>query len=84
MVSDIRTLHVPPLIQRGIILPTALFVLFCKLIWQGRLLRTSIGMISLEPLLCCIGHERESRLQGGLKKILPLMNSPPVCSRDES
>jgi hypothetical protein len=67
-----------------VVLPMALFGLCCTVTWQGRLLSTSIGMISLGPLLWCIGHERESLLQGRLVKMLPRVNSPPVCGRDES
>ncbi len=55
-----------------ILVPVAVFGLCCTVTWQGRLLSSSVGMIGLGPLLWCIGHERESLLQGRLGKSLLL------------
>jgi predicted esterase len=55
-----------------ILVPMAVLGLFCTATWQGRLLSASGGMIGLGPLLWCMGHERESLLQGRLGKILLL------------
>ena len=54
------------------VLPAMIFGLSCTVTWQGTLLSASIVMIGLGPLLWCIGHERESLLQGSLGKVLLL------------
>ena len=70
MSSPLALLKSVVLLLALVVLPMALFGLCCTVTWQGRLFSASGGMLGLGPLLWCIGHERESLLQGWLGKSL--------------
>ncbi len=72
MSSPLALLKAFVLLLALVLVPVAVFGLCCTVTWQGRLLSSAVGMIGLGPLLWCIGHERESLLQGRLGKILLL------------
>ncbi len=55
-----------------VLAPLAVFGLCCMHTWQGMLLSTSIGLLSVSPLLYWIGDERGSVIQVWLGKISSL------------